>query len=359
MFRCYVGEHGGRVVAPGAMVTCAAYLVHSSQCERLDRHWRNLLMKHDLPVNNPGGWRGIARSSSLSEEDKGAALREFAIAAAGATGFVVAIREATWARVFRSRRRLFGSAEAFCYLRLLRVVLDRLESVQETSPIAVLFRRDVGSMDRTAKSAAKLFKMDTRASERVESMAFVELSTRLSFRDDRSADASSAALACSRAGGRGERPACSPEDGSLPAAAAGPSRNRALGRRFCPTPNREPGLEHVEGCHRQLPEIIGWSRSHALARWRPCVLTALGVPRSCRNPARPADTLAVLHCAKAQRDAQGLPAQRAHLHDLSRVPRRAAYGRRPQDHVASTKTFTCELSLLARPVIPLGRAWEH
>ena len=169
MFRCYVV-----VVDPGPMVTCAAHLVHSSQCERLDRHWRNLLMKHDLPVTNHGGWLGIARSKSLSEEDKGATLREFAIAAGDAMGFVVAIHEATWARVFRSRRRLFGSAEAFCYLRLLRVVLDRLESVQEASPIAVLFRRDVGSMDRAAKSAAKLFEMDTRACERVESMAFVD-----------------------------------------------------------------------------------------------------------------------------------------------------------------------------------------
>jgi ribonuclease Z len=74
---------------------------------------------------------------------QGGRASRVAIPTGDARGFVVAIREAAWVRVLGSSRRLFGSAPAFCYVQLIRLVLDRLESVHEASSNAVFSRRGI------------------------------------------------------------------------------------------------------------------------------------------------------------------------------------------------------------------------
>ena len=150
----------------------AAYLVPSEDVERFNRHWRHLLAKHELPLSEPGGWREIAARRAKAGHD---AVSSFAAAGARyeALPFVVGIDHSTWSKL-GSARQLFGTPQMFCFLRLMRQVLDRMEAVEEKSAITVMFARDVDDLIGGANAAMRLYKTDTRAPERVQSITFTD-----------------------------------------------------------------------------------------------------------------------------------------------------------------------------------------
>jgi hypothetical protein len=174
VFRCYVEQYSARKRDAAGLVVAGAWLVHEEDCKRFDRHWRHLLIRYGLPIRDPDAWSEIAKRQN--DPASAGAVHRFATAAASGDrlGFVVAIRQETWGRFPQGMRRAIGSAETFCFLRLLRRVIDRLEEADDTSAISIMLRRDVDIPERRASAVASLFEMDSRAADRIALIGLVD-----------------------------------------------------------------------------------------------------------------------------------------------------------------------------------------
>ncbi len=172
MLSCYVSDLGEQRVGPAKTYVSAAYLFPSEDVGRFNRHWRHLLAKHELPLSAPSGWREIAAKRAKASHE---AVSSFAAAVSRyeALPFVVGIDHSTWVKLGKARRH-FGTPQMFCFLRLMHLVLDRMEAVEEKSSITLVFERDLDDLIGGAQASMRLYKSDTRAPDRVQSVAFTE-----------------------------------------------------------------------------------------------------------------------------------------------------------------------------------------
>jgi hypothetical protein len=173
----FVDEYRSRRAGPSAVTAAAAWLVPSEEIAALDRRWRLHLLEHDLPAGEPSAWRRLAgaHKSVRKAARSSVALAELTRAAAGMSGlgFVVTIADGTWNELPSSVRRSFRSPDRLCFLRVMRIVVDRLEGCGQASPFELRMRRDdVGLRDR-AEAVEQLLGADTRARDLISLLAFV------------------------------------------------------------------------------------------------------------------------------------------------------------------------------------------
>lgn len=155
------------------MTAAAACLVPSEEVARFDRLWRLRLLKHELSAADPGSWRKPTARSALSGQ---AAVRDLtdAVSAIDGLGFVVAIGAKSWSELPQPTRRGFGSARTLCFLRLIRIVFDKLEGSADSNRISLRLRLDMDAIGETMTAAERMMAVDSRARERLSCLAFVD-----------------------------------------------------------------------------------------------------------------------------------------------------------------------------------------
>jgi hypothetical protein len=174
VFECYLDDCGDAGRASERVVCCAGYLTHKGGRDEFNRRWRHLLLKHDLPYLRIRNWIETVESMGLDRAKRREILADFtgAIDAHDLLGFVVAVDTRVWSSIGPKRRKQFGSAGDFCFQRLMRLVLDRLEAAEYADTLAIVFDQDIGSLSRRTTAVKRLSKDDTRASYRVQTIEF-------------------------------------------------------------------------------------------------------------------------------------------------------------------------------------------
>lgn len=155
------------------MTAAAALLVPMEDAPRFDRLWRLAMIRHDLPATEPEGWRKLAKARGPAAA---AAVQEITGVASsmGGIGFVVAIGGKAWNDLPPATRRWFGSAAMLCFLRAMRIVIDKLEGSGDSSPIVLMLRRAPETLREGMDAAERLLAADTRARTRISTFSFVD-----------------------------------------------------------------------------------------------------------------------------------------------------------------------------------------
>lgn len=174
VYEFYVDDCASPNDALHRIVCCAAYLLHEDERAPFNRRWRNLLMQHELTRLNLREWKAATKGPAWDLSKRRAVLADFIRLAEGpqALAFVVAVDAQVWASLKPKRRRMFGSAADFCFQRVLRVVLDRMEAVNNPEPIAIVLDQDLASFAERSQVVRSALRLDSRASRRVGSIQF-------------------------------------------------------------------------------------------------------------------------------------------------------------------------------------------
>ncbi len=151
----------------------AGWLGHTEERAAFDRHWRHQLLRLELPVTDPGSWSELLKRKG---RQSASGLQQLASTATGGDrlGFVVALRDSTWKRCPDHVRDAYRNPADFCLLRMIRVILDRLEFADEKTLLAILLTRDLGIQSDSTAATTILFELDSRAAERIALVAFVD-----------------------------------------------------------------------------------------------------------------------------------------------------------------------------------------
>jgi hypothetical protein len=174
VFECYLDDRGDTSRASDRVACCAGYLTHEDGRDEFSRRWRHLLLKHDLPYFHFRNWIEIVDSRGWDRIKRNNILMDFTRTIEGhdMLGFIVAVDTRVWNSLDLKRRRIFGTAGEFCFQRLMRLVLDRLEAAEFSDTIAIVFDQDLDELSRRANAVKRLSLEDSRASFRVQSMQF-------------------------------------------------------------------------------------------------------------------------------------------------------------------------------------------
>ncbi len=174
MFDCYVDDASGSANPPHRIVSCTALLGSADGRARFDRRWKFLLLKHDLPALQLGAWRQMAKAKGWDAARRHAVAAEFAmtIDEQDMLGFSVAVDTMAWRSLASKRRKSFGTEREFCFLRVIRLVFDRLEAANCADTVRIDFSLDPSEFERRSNAVQRLLRLDSRASPRVASIQF-------------------------------------------------------------------------------------------------------------------------------------------------------------------------------------------
>ncbi|MFM1816745.1 MAG: hypothetical protein RLZ98_3440 [Pseudomonadota bacterium] len=169
MLCVYAHAHKARWLGPAKTCAAACFVLPVEEVGAFNRRWRTHLLGCRFDVSRAVHWRDVAAAHETVGE------AQEALAALShlneAIGFMVAIRQSTWNNL-DSARRLFKTAEQFCLLRLMRLVLDRIEETNEPSPLVLTFERDLKSFGQLVRTVSQMYELDSRATDRVQKVAF-------------------------------------------------------------------------------------------------------------------------------------------------------------------------------------------
>jgi hypothetical protein len=73
-------------------------------------------------------------------------------------GFGVGVDAHVWANLGKDRLEAFGNAKEFCFQRIVRRVVDRLEEAHEQEPLQLIFDRDIEYARRAPPALRKPIK---------------------------------------------------------------------------------------------------------------------------------------------------------------------------------------------------------
>jgi hypothetical protein len=120
---------------PSSRFPClAGYLAHETYWMSFNDIWRHLLLRHGLPylhmrefvkMSNDRGWSQVHRNSVVLEfvhEIKQCRL----------IGFGVGVDADVWRNLPKERRSVFGDAQQFCFMRIVRRVVARADKTQSS-----------------------------------------------------------------------------------------------------------------------------------------------------------------------------------------------------------------------------------
>ena len=174
MFECYLDISNGSGKPSAQFACCTGYLAHEAVRGWFNQHWCHLLLKHDLPGISLESWSDVVRRRGWDVTTSREVLADFtrAIETHDLIGFVVVMDAAGWNALAANERRVFGSASNFCFLRVVRLVLDRLEAANRTAPITIVFDQTLDRLAHRSTAVHTLFEMDSRAIDRVDSIRF-------------------------------------------------------------------------------------------------------------------------------------------------------------------------------------------
>ena len=176
MLAGYFDLGGDEKDAPHRVACSSVYIGHQDDRRIFDRHWDHLLLKHELVDFQLDNFKQVARQKQWAAAKQQAVLLEFSSAAEShdLLGLVVAVDTGAWHNIAARRKRPLGTSQEFCFYRLARLVIDRLEALKLSEPIAMVFDREPGVISRNSRIVQHVFKIDSRAEHYVVSTQFTD-----------------------------------------------------------------------------------------------------------------------------------------------------------------------------------------
>src|SRR3984893_3003258 len=145
---CFLDDSGKESQTTMPYVVMAGYFADQDVWTALHADWHQMLLKHGIsglhmrqliPIEGEykeRGWDVPKRDDVISDFIS-------AIKKANLTGIGIAIEMAYWRNLKKQYPDVkFGSAQEFCFQRILRKIVDRLHAAQLEGEVAILFDRD-------------------------------------------------------------------------------------------------------------------------------------------------------------------------------------------------------------------------
>ena len=176
VFECFY-DHFEEGAERRRWVSCAILLAPAGGSGIVQARWQFLLLKHGLRALKLEEWPQMAKQKKWGAETQTQLLTEFVdtIKHSSQFGICVSIAPEVWQQFLPDRKRQFGSPHEFCFLRSLRLALDRLETSAMHEAGSFIFPRDLISFDSTAHLLMRWFNTDSRASEYAKTIEFVDI----------------------------------------------------------------------------------------------------------------------------------------------------------------------------------------
>ena len=177
VLECYVdvGRHWPRGLQR-RVVGCSALILDASERRSCERKWSQQLLRHELPALSLDSWPELVKGRRWDMDQRGQVLSDFAkiVEQHSVVGFYAAMETSVWRGLDQRKRRVFRSAEAFCFLRLLRLIVDRLEATSQTAPVQLVLATGAEGLVAGADLLAMAYGMDSRASDRLGDVRFCD-----------------------------------------------------------------------------------------------------------------------------------------------------------------------------------------
>ena len=172
VIECFFDDSGKE--GDTAFPCLAGYLAHESYWYEFNIRWRHLLLRHGLPYLHMKEFVKFAQEKGWNGNKRQDVLLEFigVIKQAKLIGFGAAIDSAAWRTLSPKRRKAFGNGQEFCFQRIVRRIVDRLELAGEDDDVAIIFDRDMEFAKPRLTLFEHILKGDPRASRRIASIAF-------------------------------------------------------------------------------------------------------------------------------------------------------------------------------------------
>jgi hypothetical protein len=148
VIHCFLDDSGKESQPTMPVVTMAGYFAQLDALNSVYQKWAQLLLKHGIPgihmkelIHLSGtykdlGWDIPKRDVVLN--DFIGVIREERLVGVG-----VAVKMSAWRGMVKEHRDVdFGTVQEFCLQRILRRVVDRLNSAQAEDSVALVFDRD-------------------------------------------------------------------------------------------------------------------------------------------------------------------------------------------------------------------------
>lgn len=176
MIECFFDDSGKESDANHRFVCIAGYLAHDQFWYGFTQRWRHLLLKHGIPAVHMREWEGVRKAHHWSL-DYGhrilgefiALIREFSL-----IGFGMAVDAEVWRKLSPERRKSFGDAQEFCFQRIIRRVVDRMEKAGEREPLAIVFDQDFQFARPRLRLMEHIHKRDRRLAEQLSAISFAD-----------------------------------------------------------------------------------------------------------------------------------------------------------------------------------------
>jgi hypothetical protein len=148
--------------------------------ELFDTKWLSLLLKHDIPFIHLRGAVSIAKKKNWDIPKLNEVLTEFAVTIreSNLVGIGVGVHMEAWQEVPKELRDRLGDAQIFCCSRIVRRIIDRLETVgllQEK--VTIIFDQDFGFARRRLRLFEELKKRYQPIRERIVQVSFADSRT--------------------------------------------------------------------------------------------------------------------------------------------------------------------------------------
>lgn len=177
MLECYFDDdrHWPRV-PDRRVVGCTAFVLPVEERMFCERRWRQQLLSHALPAFELEHWSELIKVRRWEMPQRSRILGDFLqVVQDHSVVTIYAVMDTlVWRSLDQRQRRVFKSAEAFCFLRVLRLLVDRLEAASETGPLQLLLAACEDSLVAGAEALAFGYAMDTRASARLMDVRFCD-----------------------------------------------------------------------------------------------------------------------------------------------------------------------------------------
>jgi hypothetical protein len=172
VIECFFDDSGSETGSPFACV--AGYLAHSTYWYEFNERWRHLLLRHGLPYLHMKEFIGMAQERNWDGPKRQAVILEFiqVIRDTKLIGLGAAVDTACWRALPRERRKAFGDSQEFCFQRVVRRIIDRMDLAQEREDIALVFDRDLAYAKPRITLFEHILKGDRRASAQIASISF-------------------------------------------------------------------------------------------------------------------------------------------------------------------------------------------
>lgn len=160
---------------PASRFPClAGYIAHDTYWFTFQEHWRHILLQHGMPGLHMRTFVRVAQEKGWSTPKRREVVLDFVkvIKQCRLIGFGVGVDAHVWANLGKERRGAFGNAQEFCFQRIVRRVVDRLEEAHEQEPLQLIFDRDIEYARRRLRLFENILKGDRSASNRIATIGF-------------------------------------------------------------------------------------------------------------------------------------------------------------------------------------------